>query len=53
LGLFATCQFGGAFVGGLAGGALLGSHWQNSGIFVFAASAVLAWLPLARATESR
>lgn len=53
MGLFATSQFGGAFAGGLAGGALLGSHWQNTGIFVFAAAAVAAWLPLARATESR
>ncbi len=52
MGLFATCQFGGAFVGGLAGGALLGSHWQNTGIFAFAAAVVLAWLPLSRATES-
>jgi MFS family permease len=53
MGLFATCQFAGAFAGGLAGGALLGSRWQITGIFVFAAAAVLAWLPWARATESR
>jgi MFS family permease len=53
LGVFATCQFAGAFAGGLAGGALLGSHWQTTGIFVFAAAAVLAWLPLARGSETR
>jgi predicted MFS family arabinose efflux permease len=52
LGLFATCQFAGAFAGGLLGGALLGSHWQVTGIFVVAAAAVVAWLPWARATES-
>lgn len=51
LGLFATCQFAGAFAGGLAGGALLGSHWQFTGIFVFAALAAAAWLPWARAAE--
>jgi MFS family permease len=53
LGVFATCQFAGAFAGGVAGGALLGSHWQTTGIFVFAAAAVLAWLPLARGSETR
>lgn len=53
LGVFATCQFAGAFAGGLAGGALLGSRWQTAGIFAFAAVAVLAWLPLARGSESR
>jgi MFS family permease len=53
LGVFATCQFAGAFAGGLAGGALLGSHWQTTGIFAFGAGAVLAWLPLARAAETR
>ncbi|MGH8203457.1 MAG: MFS transporter, partial [Steroidobacteraceae bacterium] len=52
LGLFATCQFAGAFAGGLAGGALLGSHWQFTGIFVFAALAAAAWLPWASAAES-
>jgi MFS family permease len=52
LGVFATCQFAGAFAGGLAGGALLGSRWQVTGIFVCAAVAALAWLPLAVRTES-
>jgi len=53
MGLFATCQFAGAFAGGLAGGALLGSPWALPGIFVCAALAVLFWLPWAAATESR
>jgi predicted MFS family arabinose efflux permease len=53
LGVFATCQFAGAFAGGVAGGAMLGSHWQNTGIFAMTALAVLAWLPLARSVESR
>jgi MFS family permease len=53
LGVFATCQFAGAFAGGVAGGAMLGSHWQNTGIFAMTALAVLAWLPLARSAESR
>jgi MFS family permease len=53
LGVFATCQFAGAFAGGLAGGALLGSHWQTTGVFAFAAAAVLAWLPIARGSETR
>ena len=52
LGLFATSQFAGAFAGGLVGGALLGSHWQVTGIFAVAAAVVVAWLPWARATES-
>jgi MFS family permease len=51
LGVFATCQFAGAFVGGAAGGAMLGSHWQSTGIFAMAALAVLAWLPFARSAE--
>lgn len=53
LGIFATCQFAGAFAGGVAGGAMLGSHWQNTGIFAMSALAVLAWLSLARSAESR
>ena len=52
LGLFATGQFAGAFAGGLVGGALLGSHWQFTGIFAVAAASVVAWLPWSRATES-
>jgi predicted MFS family arabinose efflux permease len=51
LGVFATCQFAGAFAGGLAGGALLASTWNLTGIFLFAASAAVAWLPWAGAAE--
>jgi membrane protein implicated in regulation of membrane protease activity len=50
--MFATCQFAGAFAGGLAGGALLGSPWQFTGIFACAALAALAWLPFAVRTET-
>ena len=53
LGVFATCQFAGAFAGGLMGGVLLGSHWNVTGIFACAAVAVVAWLPLAAASESQ
>ncbi|MEX0735540.1 MAG: MFS transporter [Steroidobacteraceae bacterium] len=53
MGVFATCQFAGAFAGGLAGGALLGSPWALPGIFLCAALAVLFWLPWAAAAESR
>lgn len=53
MGVFATCQFAGAFAGGLTGGALLGSPWALPGIFLSAALAVLFWLPWAAATESR
>jgi predicted MFS family arabinose efflux permease len=48
LGVFATSQFAGAFTGGLVGGALLGTSAAGSAIFVAAATAVFAWLPLAR-----
>jgi MFS family permease len=47
LGVFATCQFAGAFAGGLMGGVLLGSRWHDTGIFAGAALAALAWLPVA------
>ncbi len=53
LGVFATCQFAGAFAGGVLGGAALGSHWQLTGIFAVAAVAVAGWLPFATATETR
>jgi MFS family permease len=53
LGVFATCQFAGAFAGGVLGGALLGSHWQSTGIFAAAAVVVASWLPWAGSTESR
>jgi MFS family permease len=52
MGLFATSQFAGAFAGGLTGGALLGSPWAIPGVFLFAALAVISWLPWAAATET-
>lgn len=48
LGVFATCQFAGAFAGGLIGGALLETLEGDSTIFIAGAAAALAWLPLAR-----
>jgi len=53
LGVFATCQFAGAFAGGLAGGALLGSPWALPGVYLFAALAVAGWLPVAARIEWR
>jgi MFS family permease len=52
LGLFATCQFAGAFAGGVLGGLLLGSRWHNTGIFACAAVAAIAWLPVAARAKS-
>jgi MFS family permease len=53
LGVFATCQFAGAFAGGAAGGAILGSAIALPGVFLGAAVAALAWLPLAIRAETR
>jgi MFS family permease len=50
LGVFATCQFAGAFAGGVVGGALLGTDATGAAIFVAGGIAVCAWLPLARRT---
>ncbi|MDP9199959.1 MAG: MFS transporter [Pseudomonadota bacterium] len=44
LGVFATCQFAGAFAGGVVGGALLGTRAAGPAIFIAGAIAVLAWL---------
>ncbi len=52
LGVFATSQFAGAFAGGLAGGALLGSEYTMPGVYLFAAIAAAGWLPLAVRAES-
>jgi MFS family permease len=52
LGVFATCQFAGAFLGGIAGGALLASPWKLTSIFLLAAGAAAAWLPVAARTET-
>ena len=54
LGVFATCQFAGAFAGGLMGGALLGSHWQRHGnLRLCGRGGRLAWLPLASGIRNR
>jgi MFS family permease len=52
LGIFATCQFAGAFAGGVLGGLLLGRSAGLALIFGAAALVVLAWLPLARASDA-
>lgn len=51
LGVFATCQFLGAFAGGLAGGLMLGSAASLTGVFVVAALANGAWLLVAGANR--
>jgi hypothetical protein len=51
LGVFATCQFAGAFAGGIVGGALLGRADGLALIFAAASLAVVAWLPLARSFD--
>lgn len=53
LGVFATCQFAGAFAGGALGGMLLGSAVALPGVLLGAAVAAGAWLPLAFRAESR
>jgi MFS family permease len=43
MGVYSTCQFLGAFVGGWAGGAIHG-HFGLEGVFTFCAIAVAVWL---------
>ena len=45
LGVYNTFQFLGVFIGGALGGWLFG-HFGGSGVFIFSAVAVLAWLIL-------
>jgi MFS family permease len=52
LGVFSTCQFAGAFAGGLMGGLLLGSGMSIPGVFLFAGLAAGGWLALADRSES-
>ena len=52
LGIFSTCQFAGAFAGGLGGGALLGSALAIPGVFLLGGVAAAGWLVLAGRTES-
>ena len=51
LGVFATCQFAGAFAGGALGGWLM-SRVPLPWIFGACTIAVMAWLPLARTSEN-
>jgi MFS family permease len=46
LGVYATCQFLGAFCGGVAAGWAL-QHWGSDGVFRVCALFALLWLPLA------
>ena len=52
LGVFSTCQFAGAFAGGILGGGLLGSAMGIPGVFLLAGLAVATWLTLAGRSES-
>ena len=53
LGVFATCQFLGAFAGGVAGGLLLGSATAMPGVFLVAAAAVAGWLLVPAANQRK
>lgn len=52
LGVFSTCQFAGAFAGGLVGGVLLGSPFAIPGVFLAGGLATGCWLVLAGRPES-
>ena len=52
LGVFATCQFAGAFAGGLLGGGLLGSAAGIPGVFLLAGLAAAGWLTVAGRSET-
>ena len=52
LGVFSTCQFAGAFAGGILGGGLLGSAAGIPGVFLLAGLAAAAWLTVAGRSES-
>ena len=54
MGVFNTCTFSGAFIGGVLGGIVYGSY-GSSGVFVFSGIAILLWIAVAfifRPTES-
>ncbi len=53
LGVFSTCQFAGAFAGGILGGGLLGSAAGMPGVFLLAGLAAAGWLTVAGRSESR
>ena len=52
LGVFSTCQFAGAFAGGILGGGLLGSAAAIPGVFLMAGLAAAGWLMVAGRSES-
>lgn len=52
LGVFSTCQFAGAFAGGILGGGLLGSAMGIPGVFLLAGLAAAGWLTVAGRSES-
>ncbi|MBF8292737.1 MAG: Major facilitator family transporter [Steroidobacteraceae bacterium] len=52
LGVFSTCQFAGAFAGGILGGGLLGSAAGIPGVFLLAGLAAAGWLTVAGRSES-
>lgn len=52
LGVFSTCQFAGAFAGGILGGGLLGSAAAIPGVFLLAGLAAAGWLVVAGRSES-
>jgi len=52
LGVFSTCQFAGAFAGGIMGGVLLGSAAALPGVFLLAGLAAGGWLAVAGRSES-
>lgn len=52
LGVFSTCQFAGAFAGGILGGGLLGSAAGIPGVFLLAGLAAAGWLTVASRSES-
>ncbi len=52
LGVFSTCQFAGAFAGGILGGGLLGSAAGIPGVFLLAGLAAASWLTVAGRSES-
>ena len=52
LGVFSTCQFAGAFAGGILGGGLLGSAAAIPGVFLMAGLAAAGWLVVAGRSES-
>ena len=51
MGVYSTCQFMGAFCGGVGGGVLM-QHYGPAGVFAMSALVVLLWLLVARTMAS-